>query len=142
MTPPGVNSRRFITKSTTPPPQESRAGSSLAAAFSTASTTLSCRPRVYSTVRSASPAPAASLAGARRPTVGPEWVCEEFSRTCSRLRPVFFSIRSQIGSATDAGNPSRSLVTITPRCPSRSSRTIALAYRSVATPSESLLRLA
>jgi hypothetical protein len=50
--------------------------------------------------------------------------------------------RSQIGSATAAKKPSRSLVTTTPRDPWRSSRTSARTYRSEATFSNGLVRLA
>ena len=58
---------------------------------------------------------------------GPACVCDELSRIWDRFRPVFLEIRLQIGSATSAGEPIRSLVIRMARLPSLSVRARALA---------------
>ncbi|MFT5030759.1 MAG: hypothetical protein ACI9VS_003217 [Candidatus Binatia bacterium] len=91
------------------------------------STTRSCSHPVKSYSRLAS-------SGGRLPSdlvlvvvPGPACVCDELSRIWDRFRPVFLEIRLQIGSATSAGKPIRSLVIRMARLPSLSVRARALA---------------
>jgi len=131
-----------MAKSTAPCPTASWAGARSSMALPTALTSASTSLRLYSIAALSSSVLKSNITRIPGQTTGPQWVCDELSKSWDRSMPNFSCSRAASSSATSRGNPIRSVVMITARPPAPSSSTSALAQRSWITPSEGRVRAA